>query len=434
MRKSPTKPKVLLLAYSISPVRGSEYSVGWNHLTYISEVCDVTVLYGLAGPHMGDLEEVEAYLSDFGQIANCKFEPIRPNLLARLLNMPNRNGVLVYSFYLAYRVWHWQAFRRARQIIASQDVDVVHYLCPIGYREPGYLWKLDKPYIWGPVGGMVPERLLSGAPRGWKGRLKTRAKNLINKWQLRNSHRVASAMERAEIVIASTSENQAKIHQRYKVEALQFAENAIPDAWLQHSAPPIPRAQDAPLRLIWIGSLDTRKSPDLLIDAVGALPAVGWKLDIVGGGPLSGDIASMITERGLGDCVTLHGQIPRDQVQALLADADAHLVTSMAEGTPTIVWEAMAAGVLTVTLDHCGMHDVVCDDCGIRVPLGSWQETRDAFGAAIAELLDNPARVEALKEGTCRCREAFRWSQRRAHWLDLYQKAVSQYTAKKREN
>lgn len=106
MSKSPTKPKVLLLAYSISPVRGSEYSVGWNHLTYMSEACDITVLYGLAGPHMGDLEEVEAYLRDFGQIANCKFEPIRPNLLARLLNMPNRNGVLVYSFYLAYWVWH----------------------------------------------------------------------------------------------------------------------------------------------------------------------------------------------------------------------------------------------------------------------------------------------------------------------------------------
>jgi hypothetical protein len=23
----------------------------------------------------------------------------------------------------------------------------------IGYREPGYLWKLNVPFVWGPMGG-----------------------------------------------------------------------------------------------------------------------------------------------------------------------------------------------------------------------------------------------------------------------------------------
>ena len=421
------RPHILVLAYSISPERGSEYSVGWNYVTNMARDCDLTVLYGLAGPHMGDLEEIERFETETGGLENVTFEGIRPNALARLLNAPNRKGFLVYSFYLAYRVWHWQAARRARQIIAQQDVDVVHYLCPIGYREPGYLWQIDKPYIWGPVGGMVPTRLLKGAPRGWKARLKTAGKNLINAWQLRNSGRVRRALHRADVVIAATSENQAVMRDRFSIEALQFAENAIPDAWIDDAPSPAPRAEGAPLRLIWIGSLDARKSPDLLIEAVPAVPAIGWQLDIVGKGALSDKVAAMIAERGLQDRVTLHGHIPRERVQALLAGADAHLITSMGEGNPTTIWEAMAAGVPTVTLDHCGMHDVICEACGIRVPLGSWQETCDGLGAVLVRLLEDPALVTSLKEGTCRCRETYRWSHRRTEWRDLYQKAITHH-------
>ena len=428
------RPHILVLAYSISPVRGSEYSVGWNYVTNMAKDCDLTVLYGLAGPHMGDLEEIERFEAETGGLDNVTFEGIRPNVLARLLNAPNRKGFLVYSFYLAYRVWHWQAARHARQIIAQRDVDVVHYLCPIGYREPGYLWQINKPYIWGPVGGMVPTRLLEGAPCGWKARLKTKGKNLMNAWQLRNSHRVKRALRRADVVIAATLENQAVMRDRFGIDALQFAENAIPDALIDTAPPQPARAMDAPLRLIWIGSLDARKSPDLLIESVSALPANGWQLDIIGQGPLSGAVARMIAERGLGDRVRLHGQILRDQVHALLASADVHLITSMGEGNPTTIWEAMAAGIPTVTLDHCGMHDVICEACGIRVPLGSWEETCDAFGAAVSGLLDDPAGVAALKAGTCHCRDSFRWSKRRATWLDLYQQAITRHAAKKQEN
>ena len=24
----------------------------------------------------------------------------------------------------------------------------------VGYREPGYLWKIEKPFVWGPIGGL----------------------------------------------------------------------------------------------------------------------------------------------------------------------------------------------------------------------------------------------------------------------------------------
>ena len=44
-----------------------------------------------------------------------------------------------------------------KNIIENENFDLIHNLNPIGYREPGYLWKLNLPYIWGPIGG-IPNR------------------------------------------------------------------------------------------------------------------------------------------------------------------------------------------------------------------------------------------------------------------------------------
>ena len=51
----------------------------------------------------------------------------------------------------------------------------------IGFREPGYLWKLNKPFVWGPTNAKeaFPIAYLQGA--GWKKSLFIRLKNQITK-------------------------------------------------------------------------------------------------------------------------------------------------------------------------------------------------------------------------------------------------------------
>ena len=53
---------ILVLAYAISPTRGSEYSVAWNYVTHMSKANDLTVLYGISGNHMGECRETEDYI------------------------------------------------------------------------------------------------------------------------------------------------------------------------------------------------------------------------------------------------------------------------------------------------------------------------------------------------------------------------------------
>lgn len=422
------RPKVLLLAYSISPVRGSEYSVGWNHVINLSEFCDLTVLYGLAGPHLGDFEEIENHIQTHGEIANVRFVPIRPNRFARLLNTPNRAGVLVYSFYLAYRVWHWQAARIARKILASEQIDLIHYLCPIGYREPSYLWSLGKPFIWGPIGGLVPTFQLKGAPRPWRALGKVKLKNLVNRLNLTLSSRVPRALKRADTIVAATSENARLLRARFGVNPLLIQENAIPNAALCERVR-LSEMPDQLVRLIWIGSLDWRKSPDLLLDALAKVSTRAWALDLVGCGPLLAEVQARADAMGLASRITFHARIPRAEVQELLRNADLHLITSMGEGNPTTIWEAMAAGVPTLTLDHCGMHDVICNACGVRVALTDYVNTRDRIAHEIDDLIKDRQKLSALAAGVTKCREQYLWSKRTQHWLGVYHSVIGRTSA-----
>ena len=64
--------KIIALTYSISPIRGSEYSVGWNYVSRMSKHYDIYCIYGLAGDHMGDLQEIES-IKDKEEFKNINF-------------------------------------------------------------------------------------------------------------------------------------------------------------------------------------------------------------------------------------------------------------------------------------------------------------------------------------------------------------------------
>jgi glycosyltransferase involved in cell wall biosynthesis len=418
---------ILLLAYSVSPIRGSEYSVGWNYIKEMSQDHNLIVLYGLAGDHMGDVDEVD--LSPICRsLPNVQWIAVRPNWLANLLNTPNRNGFFVYSFYLAYKVWHRQVYQVAKSLVQNQPIDLIHYLCPIGYREPGYLWKINKPYIWGPVGGVQNRSVRLALEKSTIAGVKIALRNVVNTLQFRFSPRVRAAFSRADIVLASTSKTQQLILDVQYTSAILLAENAITDQMLANQRLVV-RAQDTHLNIIWVGSIDERKSLDILLHALSQIQSSQWHLSVIGAGVLQAQCAELATQLGISANITWVGKVTREQVQMYYGKAHIHAITSMMEANTTVIWEAMSFGVPTISLDHCGMHDVICDKCGVRVPIdGTLQSVVDGFAQQLSRLIAQPALIEQLSAGVLECTKQYSWTQRRVlldkhyvaatkHWL-----------------
>lgn len=422
----------MVLAYSVSPVRGSEYSVGWNYIREMSRDHNLIVLYGVAGNHMGDLEEVES--SPICQsLPNVEWIAVRPNWIANLLNVPNRRGVLVYSFYLAYKFWHRQVYQVAKELVHSHPIDLIHYLCPIGFREPGYLWKIEKPYIWGPVGGIKNRSVKLACGKSVMVGVKILLRNTVNSLQFRFSPRVKAAFARANLVLASTSEIQTLIADVQHIESVLLAENAITDEMLSHQRLVTVTPGDG-LNIIWVGSIDERKSLDILLKALCAIKSDLWHLNVIGDGPLKTACAELAHTLCISSQISWAGKLTRHELNRYYREAHVHVVTSLMEGNATVIWEAMSFGIPTIALDHCGMHDVLCDKCGVKVPVGNMQSIIDNLARQLSRLIEHPALVEQLSSGVIECSKRHTWEKRRLLWSQHYDVAISHWLIHQREN
>lgn len=108
------------------------------------------------------------------------------------------------------------------------------------------------------------------------------------------------------------------------------------------------------------------------------------RLIIAGEGSQRTALEQQIDQLGLGETVRLLGD--RQDVPALLAECDVFVLSSIAEGMPVTLMEAMAAGLPVVATDVGGVASVVEDGVtGTLVPAGDVRAMADALKTYAAD-------------------------------------------------
>ena len=419
---------ILVLAYAISPIRGSEYSVAWNYINEMSKDNDLVVLYGAAGNHMGDFDELDSWLLT-NSILNVKFIPVYPDGFTLTLNYLNLKGIFPYMFYLSFNFWHREAYSRAKELIESENFDLIHFLNPIGYREPGYLWKLGLPYIWGPIGGVPnrPKQLFKDLTV--KNKILFTFRNWANSIQFKYNKRLKKALKSTDLLLTATTENQVLIQKEYKKESLYLPENAIIES---KAIPRIINIKEGDIcNIVWIGSVDSRKSLNFLIEALGTVQIDNWHLNVIGEGSLKQAMQDLAEKMLINDKITWHGHIPRSQVFEILSFTHLHIITSLGEGNPTTIWEAMDRGIPTISLNHCGMKDVICERCGVKINVESVEQVKTDLAFAISDLIRNPTKINDLSAGVLECAKSHTWNKRRQLFNGYYELAIENWKQKR---
>jgi glycosyltransferase involved in cell wall biosynthesis len=141
---------------------------------------------------------------------------------------------------------------------------------------------------------------------------------------------------------------------------------------------------------VMIGSLEERKGHARAFDALAALPA-SVKLLIAGVGQEERALRAKAVSLGLGRRVHFLGY--RADVDALLSECDALVLTSTLEATPYVIIEAMASGLPVVASNVYGIPEIVRDgETGILVDPGA----RDEIVRAISILARDRDRVARM--------------------------------------
>jgi len=147
----------------------------------------------------------------------------------------------------------------------------------------------------------------------------------------------------------------------YPAEKCSVIVNGIPLApFLAH--PASPGARRPRIRFGTIGRLVPAKGHSILLDAFARISqtAPNAELSIFGYGDLHDQLAAQIARLGLDGRVHLEGRTTNSA--ATLQGLDVFVFSSVNEGLPLVILEAMAAGLPVVTTDVGGIPEVARED------------------------------------------------------------------------
>jgi glycosyltransferase involved in cell wall biosynthesis len=420
------RKKILISAYAISPTKGAEYGAAWNTVINLAKEHELWVLYGMSDDHMGDTQTLKSYI-EANPLPSVTFIEVKAPLLAKNINLLNKMG-LGWFFYFAYYLWQKEALNTARVLLETVDIDIAHQLGPIGFRKPGFLGELDKPLIWGPVGGMniVNPVLLKG--KSFSTRIKFRVNNIVNKIQLNYSPRIAGAFKRADVVLSATTNGKHTIQDKFgKQSYLMQEQGIIGDIDVDEE-----KFNNIHQRveLIWLGSHIERKNLQLCLDALSLVKQNNWVLHILGDGPLTKQLKKKAKDLDLSGIVIWHGHLPRAEAVQLMQLSHLHIITSIAEDNPAVIFEAMSAGVPTLTLNHCGMRDMLSEKCAIKIKVDSHHRMAENIAERLDYLLDNPEVLADMALVTLNCAAKYAWGKRLKLLNSCYDAAIEVYKNK----
>ncbi|MBQ0929177.1 glycosyltransferase family 4 protein [Ideonella alba] len=406
--------RILVNAYTCNPYHGSEHSVGWGFIQELARRHRVCVIAEKENCQR-DIERFLANCPELAQRAEFHFIEKQRRRLLRKLWPP--------SYYRYYRKWHLEALNLARHLHAKEPFDLVHQLTMVGYREPGYLWKLGVPFVWGPIGGMgsFPWRFLPSL--GLYGALYYSAYNLVNAWQERFAPRPKLAAAAAgPSLISATPEDQTGTMTHWHRPSHLLAEVGLP---AHTKDTPTYRNSDEPLRVVWSGLHIPRKALPLGLKALSILPPnIDWTLDILGKGRETRALQRLAENLGIGSRCRFHGWIERRVAIDVMHRAHVMLITSLRDLTSTVTVEALAAGLPVICLDHCGFSSAIDETCGIKVPVTTPNAVIDGFRDALIQMADETRRRD-LADGALRRSRLFDWRLKVDRLEEIYRMRLS---------
>jgi glycosyltransferase involved in cell wall biosynthesis len=389
--------------------------MGWHWVTSLANYCRLTVL-----TESGFQKEIESSLAK----VDLKYPPC-----FHYVDVGNRARRRFWAhgdwrFYWDYRKWQLDAYRLAIELLAERSFDLVHHLNMIGYREPGYLWRLKVPFVWGPVGGHGQMPWAFFTILGLPGSVYYGTRNLLNTVQARTSLRVRAAARNAVAIIAATKEDQWAIRQIHGRNAAVVNEQGAACA-----APPRKRGSigiESHLNVAWAGVFRGRKALPILLRAVARTgQSDRFRLHVLGNGPewvrwqrLAGDL-------GLNRITRWYGRIDHAKALEVMRCCDVLAFTGLLEGTTAVIMEAMEMGLPVLCHDTCGFGDVVDESCGIKIPVRSPAHSIEQFAESLLLLADDPSLVDRLGRGAYRRAESLTWDSKAREMIALYQRALA---------
>jgi glycosyltransferase involved in cell wall biosynthesis len=400
---------ILASCYAVNPFKGSEDAMGWNFVRQIARFNKV-----IAVTRENNKEAIELYMQQnpdevYNNIAFVYFD--LPYWM-RFWKKGSRGAMLYY--------YMWQKgivnYIKKKQL----RFDVVHNVNFHNDWTPSFLWKLEKPMVWGPVGHhpLIPNAYLK--PYSFKYFIKDRLTWLVKNLFWKYSRELKKTVKNASHVwcmntgvVEKLNLNEKKYSVFPSVASEDFTRGGCDKKSNFHV---ISAGRFVPLK----GFDLTIRSFIKFLDSVSLSERSNCKLTLVGSGPERGFYERIIAENNIEDNVEIIEWIERKELMKLYEKATVFMFPSH-EGAGMVVAEALSYGLPVICLDNIGPGQYITPECGFVIPHSDYSLTIFNLKEALNKLyFSSTLLLDMSANARKRYLERFTWESRGEHLNTIY--------------
>lgn len=405
---------ILINAYAVSPTWGSEPGMGWNWISNLAKHCNLFVI--TEGEWQNAIDKAVSK-HPYKNHLHFFYIPVSEKVRKMCWDQGD------WRFYYYYYQWQKKVLEKAKQICREEKIDVIHQLNMVGFREPGYLWKLEKPFVWGPIGGMAddPIRFLGNAPI--RSCLFLIAKAFLSNLQLKYSPRINKAFEHSDIIIAATPSAMEKVEKYKHKNTLLIQETGCYDLKTEISD----KRERRVFKILWVGRFIPTKRLDLALRTIAEikdLPDLQFHIVGEGNEKQNSYYRELGSRLGIDRICVWHGKVENKKVHEMMCDSDLFFFTSVSDATSTVVPEAINNSLPIVCFNACGFGPIVTKSIGRTVELTTPNQSVKDFASQIRSLYYNK---QLLYEMSYNCRAALKtllWEDKAIKVVEIYRQLL----------
>ena len=404
-----TNKTILATCYAVNPYKGSEDAMGWNFVYQIARFNKV-----LAVTRENNKTAIEKYMTENPDAVydNITFLYFDLPYWMRFWKKGGRGAMLYY--------YMWQ--RGIVNFVRKQnlDFDITHNVNFHNDWTPSFLWKLDKPMVWGPVGHhpLIPKQYLTSYSSKYL--LKDRATWMVKKYFWNCSFSLRKTAKKAAHIWCMN----AGVPTILKLKEQSYS--VLPSVATEDFAMNT-KTENKNFNIISVGRFVPLKGFDLtllsFIKFIYSLPIYkreDCKLTLVGSGPEKEFYKKLIKDNNVESYVEIIEWIDRKELMKIYEKSSVFLFPSH-EGAGMVVAEALSFGLPVVCLDNEGPGQYITPNCGITIPESNYENTVTQLSDALVKLHSDSNLLNQMSLGARKqYEEKFTWNSRGEHLKNIY--------------
>ena len=398
---------ILYIAYSCSPVHGSEDAIGWNIPVESAKNNTVFVI---------TKEEQRRFIEKHPKPENIRFFYVDiPKAYKKIFKGPFYSGRL--------NIWHRKAVKLAQEVCRRENIDLIHQITPIEFRSIGNYGKIPGvKFVCGPIAGgqEIPKALLSYTGRYiWIERFRSFINGVY-----RLSCKMGGKLRQCDYLLFANRETKEALC------AKAFPEDrtcVLTDVSVKTQDLAECRTKKTSQKCVFLvaGRLVYLKGHMLLLDALARIPKnLDFECRVAGDGPEMAKLKEKCRQYALEGKVIFMGRKPYTEMSAVYSAADVFVMPSFREATGSVLLEAMAQALPVVTINRFGGATILNETAGWRYD----GETKEEIVTQLADILTycvcNPDEVLRRGNGARAIAEGCTWEKRMNKYQSIYEERI----------